>query len=84
MPDETTTTNMKTKLKIAAFAAIVTAGCIAGISKSHTSEASAITLVNVEALTYDEWGYDHGCVSNGDGCILRYNQWYPDALPKDM
>ncbi len=78
---------MNKKQKLMATAAIVAVGCLAGISGFKTTEKSsmsALTISNIEALTYDEWGYDHGCVSNGDGCIIRYNRWYPDLLPKDL
>ncbi len=76
---------MKTKCMIAAIVAIVAFGATVGY-KNQTANpvCSELVIANIEALTYDEWGYDHGCVSNGDGCILRYNRWYPDLLPKDL
>lgn len=70
-----------------AVAAIAAVGCLAGVLGLRAPESesqSALTLANIEALTYDEWGYDSGCVANGDGCILKYNRWYPDLLPKDL
>lgn len=76
---------MKRNLVFAAIAAIVAVG--AAVSYSSQTEKSAhsdLAIMNIEALTYDEWGYDHGCVANGDGCILRYNRWYPTDKPLDM
>lgn len=76
---------MKKKCMFAAVAVIVAVGATVGYTtQSQRSIQSDLAIANIEALTYDEWGYDHGCVNNGDGCILRYNRWYPDLLPKDM
>lgn len=76
---------MKKKCMFAAIAATVAIGAIIGYNtQAKRSIPSDLAIANIEALTYDEWGYDHGCVNNGDGCILRYNRWYPDLLPKDM
>lgn len=66
---------MKTKIKIAAFGAIVAAGCIAGISKSQKTESSAITMANVEALARWEISFevDKNCVYDpNDICVPDY------------
>lgn len=75
---------MKTKLKIAVFAAIAAAGCIAGISKSRTAEISAITLANVDALSTGEDNFDEckdGCSTSnsGDYCCTLFGKslYYP-------
>lgn len=76
---------MKKKCMFAAVAVIVAVGATVGYTtQPQRSIQSDLAIANIEALTYDEWGYDHGCVNNGDGCILRYNRWYPNLLPKDM
>jgi len=76
---------MKTKCVLAAIAAVVAVGAAVGYnSQAGKPVHSDLAIANIEALTYDEWGYDHGCVDNGDGCMIRYNHWYPDLLPKDM
>lgn len=76
---------MKQKFGLAAIAAIVAVGTAVGYNSLKGKPAhSDLVLENIEALTYDEWGYDHGCVSNGSGCILRYNRWFPTDQPKDM
>lgn len=75
---------MKKRCMYAAIAAIVAVGV--AFCYDHQLEktvSSELVIANIEALTYDEWGYDTGCVANGDGCMIRYNHWYPNLLPKD-
>lgn len=69
----------------AAIAAIVAISATIGYNnQADKSTHSNLAIANIEALTYDEWGFDGGCVSNGDGCMPGLNRWYPDLLPKDM
>lgn len=77
---------MKKKCMLAAVAAIVAVSVTVGYNtQTKRSVQSDLAIANIEALTYDEWGYDHGCLDNGDGCMLiTYSQWYPNLLPKDM
>ncbi len=76
---------MKTKCIFAAIALILAVGtAISNHNQTKKPIQSDLTIANIEALTYDEWGYDHGCLNNGDGCLLSYSRWYPDLLPKDM
>lgn len=76
---------MKRNLVFAAIAAIVAVGTAVSYSgQTEKSAHSDLAIMNIEALTYDEWGYDHGCLDDGNGCMLRYNRWYPTLLPKDM
>lgn len=77
---------MKKKMIFVVAAAAAVATGIMGYSTMKTTQApSALALANIEALTYDEWGYDHGCLDDGDGCMLITNsQWFPNHLPKDM
>ncbi len=73
---------MKTRCIFAAIAAIVAVGAAVGYDKQTKKTVSSdLAIANIEALTTDEWGYDTGCVSDGDGCILRYNRWYPNDKP---
>lgn len=76
MSDKTkTSNNMNKKFKIMAVAAIVSSGCLYGISGFQTSESSSITLANVEALTRWEVSieYDKCCEESlHDICVPNY------------
>lgn len=75
---------MKKKSMLVAIAAIVAISVTVSYDNQATNPSrSDLAIANIEALTYDEWGFDHGCVNNGDGCMLRYNRWYSNLLPKD-
>lgn len=66
---------MKAKLKILGMAASVAAGCLVGISGFRTTEQTALTLANVEALTRWEVTieYDKCCVEDpNDICVPNY------------
>lgn len=77
---------MKKKCMFAAVAVIVAVGATVGYNtQTKKSIQSDLAIANIEALTTDEWGYDHGCLDNGDGCMLITNsKWFPNYLPKDM
>lgn len=66
---------MRKTFKIAAGAAIVAAGCLAGLSESRPTEGSALTLENVEALSRWEvtTEYDKCCVEGLEyNCLPNY------------
>lgn len=70
---------MKTKSIFAAIAVIAAVGATFSYHKhAEKPVKSNLAMANIEALTYDEWGYDNRCLPNGDGCMLRYNRWFPN------
>ena len=76
---------MKAKFKFAAIAVIVAVGATVGYNnQTKKSIQSDLALANVEALTYDEYGYDRGCLPQGDGCLIYPTEWHPTALGKDL
>lgn len=61
---------------IVALAAII--GFLVNISQPTKAQTNALTLANVEALSYNEYGYDRGCLPSGLGCTTGWNVWLPN------
>lgn len=67
-----------------AIAAI--SGTIGYFNQPIHPQFNALGVANVEALSYDEWGYDTGCMPIGDGCLVWPSNniyWYPDLRSAD-
>ena len=72
------------KFMLPAIVAIAAASGIIGFSNQSSKHAlNALALENLEALSYDEWGYDKGCKGPGDGCIIWPSYWYPELRGVD-
>lgn len=73
---------MKKKFFTTAFAVSLLSGVGYGICAKSANcsdkELNSLVLVNIEALSYTEWGHDSACDGPGPGCILPNSEWYHD------
>ena len=63
---------------LAAVAGLTLGAYVNNESSISKEPANALTLANIEALTYTEWGHDSGCDGPGSGCLLQHSEWYHD------
>lgn len=66
----------KQKLSLAILLATITCVSVSYISKINETETNQLTLANIEALSWTEWGHDSGCGASGNGCLLPNSEWY--------
>lgn len=70
--------NFLTAILAVAICSGIGYGLHANCNETSQKEFSALTLANVEALSYTEWGHDSGCNGPGSGCLLPESEWYHD------
>lgn len=58
--------------------AVLSGGIAVSMDKSEKSGSNDLQLQNVDALSYNEMGYDRGCLGPGAGCTTDWDVWHPD------
>lgn len=70
---------MKNLKLIAVCCVAAISGSIAvGMGTAEQTCSNDLQVQNIEALSYNEYGYDRGCEGPGDGCTTDWNVWHPD------